>query len=213
MHISCFPRRLRYFQHSQFEFSDFVQQKQHWIHKKLAEQQLAQELRKDLSSADQLLYKGENYQVDYQRDRQFKLIIDNQKITLFIPNSVQTQNIERYKKQKIALWLKQQANSDFPTRLEKLSNQTSLTPNGLTIKQYKARWGSCNNKGHINLNYLLMMTPDFVIDYVIIHELCHLEHMNHSAQFWQLVAYHCPHFKEAKQWLKQNSQQLHAFHD
>jgi predicted metal-dependent hydrolase len=193
--------------------TEFVLQKQTWIRKKLSEQQQTQQLRDELGDTDQIFYKGDSYQIACERDTQFKLVVENQTITLYIPNRVQDESLKHYKKKKIALWFQQQANDQLPNRLERLSLQTSLSPSGLTIKQYKARWGSCNNKGHINLNYLLMMTPDFVIDYVIIHELCHLTHMNHSAQFWQLVAHHCPHFKQAKLWLKQHSQQLHAFHD
>ena len=193
--------------------TEFVIQKQIWVRNKLAEQQHTLKLRDSFNEADQILYKGENHQLVYKRSKQFQLSLENKTITLFTPTRVQEDNIQRYQKQKIALWFQQQANHDLPARLQQLSEQTALNPSGLSIKKYKARWGSCNNKGHINLNYLLMMTPDFVIDYVIIHELCHLKHMNHSAQFWQLVAYHCPNFKQAKQWLKQHSQQLHAFHD
>ncbi len=195
------------------QIDDFVLQKQVWIREKLSQQQVTEQQRNSYRNNDQILSRGENLRLVCERAPQFQLTLEDQQITLFIPNRVSDNNINQYKKKKIALWFQQQANEYLPSQLEKLSKHTSLTPTGLTIKQYKARWGSCNNKGHINLNYLLLMTPDFVIDYVIIHELCHLKHMNHSAQFWQLVAYHCPNFKQAKQWLKQHSHQLHAFHD
>ena len=71
----------------------------------------------------------------------------------------------------------------------------------LKIRKYRARWGSCNSKGQISLNYWLMICPDWVIDYVLIHELCHLQHLDHSRQFWQLVHSYFPNVEQAKQWL------------
>ena len=84
-----------------------------------------------------------------------------------------------------------------------------LTPSKIKIRQYKARWGSCNSRKEVSLNYLLMMAPLWVIDYVIIHELCHLVHMNHSSQFWALVKLHCPDYNTAKQWLITHQKDLH----
>ena len=78
----------------------------------------------------------------------------------------------------------------------------------MNIRQYSARWGSCNNRKEISFNYLLMMAPPWVIDYVVIHELCHLTHLNHSQHFWQLVIKHCAYFQEAKQWLKHHQTEL-----
>lgn len=105
-------------------------------------------------------------------------------------------------------YLAQQAKTYLPKRIALLAEQLGLKPNHINIRRYKARWGSCDSKGKVSLNYLLMMCPNWVIDYVIIHELCHLQHLNHSPEFWQLVATHNPNFKQAKQWLKQHQRQL-----
>jgi len=111
-------------------------------------------------------------------------------------------------KQKLEFWLKNKAINYFDARLADLAQQTELFPSASKIRQYKSRWGSCNNRGELSFNYLLMMTPTWVVDYVIIHELCHLKHLDHSQQFWQLVAKHYPLFSEAKLWLKENQQHL-----
>lgn len=195
------------------QIAEFVEQKQAWINAKLAQQQAIEQRKSDFKNADQVLWRGENKTLVCLRASQYQLSVDDKQVTMHIPNRVNQLNLASYRKKKLALLYQQEAAEHLPTRLAQLSDITGLRPSGLTIKQYKARWGSCNNRGHINLNYLLMMTPDFVIDYVIIHELCHLKHMNHSANFWQLVALHCPDFKQAKQWLKQHNHQLNAFHD
>lgn len=112
-------------------------------------------------------------------------------------------------KKQLESYFKQQAELLINERLELISKQTSLIPLKVNIRQYSARWGSCNNRGEVSFNYLLMMTPLSVIDYVIIHELCHLKYLNHSRNFWQLVEKHSPSYLIAKQWLTSNQSQLH----
>ncbi|GAA0810805.1 SprT family zinc-dependent metalloprotease [Colwellia asteriadis] len=117
--------------------------------------------------------------------------------------------LARSVKKHIESYLSEQAKELMPARVKQLSEQTKLVPAQLNIRQYKARWGSCNSRKEISLNYLLMMAPWWVIDYVIIHELCHLVHLNHSNNFWRLVAKHCPEYLKAKQWLSEHQQALH----
>ena len=90
-------------------------------------------------------------------------------------------------KRQVEAWFKAQATEILTEKTERFSHLLNLFPSDINVRQYKARWGSCNNRGQLSFNYLLLMTPDWVIDYVVIHELCHLKHLNHSRQFWLLV--------------------------
>jgi predicted metal-dependent hydrolase len=74
----------------------------------------------------------------------------------------------------------------------------------LRIKTQKSRWGSCGPNNDINLNWLLMLAPAAALEYVVVHELCHIKHKNHSAAFWQLVAEHLPNYQQQRHWLKQH---------
>ena len=105
-------------------------------------------------------------------------------------------------------WFKVEMNRYLTIRLAQLSTKTQLVPKSFIVKRYKARWGSCNSRGELSFNYLLMMVPSWVIDYVIVHELCHLKHLNHSAAFWRLVALHDANADQAKYWLKTHQRQL-----
>lgn len=78
----------------------------------------------------------------------------------------------------------------------------------ITIRNQKTRWGSCSGKGNLNFNCLLMLTPDEVIDYVVVHELCHLIEMNHSKAFWQQVERMMPDYKEHRRWLKEHGNEI-----
>lgn len=87
-------------------------------------------------------------------------------------------------------------------RVQELSALTGLMPKRVTLREQKARWGSCNSLGHLSLNWKLIVFSKEIIDYVIIHELCHLQHLDHSKSFWQLVSQNCPEYKQAVRSLK-----------
>ena len=74
----------------------------------------------------------------------------------------------------------------------------------ITIRNQKTRYGSCTAKGNLNFNCLIMLMPEKIIDYVIVHELCHIKQMNHSRRFWNEVESILPDYKERRKWLKQN---------
>ena len=82
-------------------------------------------------------------------------------------------------------------------------------PGRVTIREQKSRWGSCSSKGNLNFNWKLIMAPPEALDYVVIHELCHLYEFNHSPRFWALVEAQMPEYKAWKQWLKDHTDDLY----
>jgi predicted metal-dependent hydrolase len=95
-----------------------------------------------------------------------------------------------------------QARRELPMRLLELAAEHGLTVARISIRNQRWRWGSCSPTGHICLNWRLVTMPDWVRDYVLIHELMHLKRMDHSRKFWRLVAAACPRFREARAWLR-----------
>jgi predicted metal-dependent hydrolase len=100
------------------------------------------------------------------------------------------------------------AKSDLPPRLLALAGQLGLAVSKVSVRNQRWRWGSCSPKGHICLNWRLVNTPDFVRDYVMIHELMHLRRMDHSRKFWMLVAGACPDYQSARHWLRAHGRSL-----
>ncbi len=90
----------------------------------------------------------------------------------------------------------------IPKRAEYFAKAVGVDYGRITIRNQKTRWGSCSSKGNLNFNCLLMLTPPEVIDYVIVHELCHRKEMNHSKAFWHEVEKVLPDYKKCVLWLK-----------
>ena len=78
----------------------------------------------------------------------------------------------------------------------------------ITVRDQKSRWGSCSSRGTLSFNYRLMFAPPRVLDYVVVHELCHLTHMNHSKDFWNMVGQIMPDYKIYKEWLREHGHEL-----
>ena len=98
----------------------------------------------------------------------------------------------------------------IPQRVRYYAPLVGVTYGSITIRNQKTRWGSCTAEGNLNFNCLLMLAPPEVLDYVVIHELCHRKEMNHSDKFWAQVARLCPDYKERRKWLKTHGTPLIA---
>lgn len=110
---------------------------------------------------------------------------------------------------KVVQWYKKQAFTDFGRRLEILAAKLGVPTPALQLSNAQSRWGSCNSRGVIRLNWRLLQAPPHIINYVICHELAHLKEMNHSAKFWAVVSNLYPNYKQAEEALKLLSPQLH----
>lgn len=178
----------------------FVDQKKHWIKQKLAQHPPVP--RRELLSGDNLPFMGHDLSLlvesGHKRNR-----IERHGDTLIIQTRDRAPTQET-RRQHIQRWYRQQATELLPARCQALARWADLQPAAIQVKSYKARWGSCTIKGDIQLNWKLIMAPSSIIDYVIIHELCHLKQHNHSPAFWQLVAQFDPNFTTHRAWLKNN---------
>jgi hypothetical protein len=179
------PRR---YKHEKIE--DFILQKKDWILKHLKEKQIAGYyfLAKEVSVLI-------NYDLFLKKPH---IIYLNKKIIANIPagfNSFSQNDIYN-------LWLKHKAKAYLTGRVKELSEITGFSYKKITIRSQKTRWGSCTSSGKLSFNYRLMRFRKEVIDYVIIHELCHRKEMNHSKKFWNLVEEYCPDYKKLKSELR-----------
>jgi len=179
-----------------------IHEKKEWIQKKLKNSL------KNLENIDQISngyikYKGLKLWLIYEKANFEKIVLCSKELKIFY-NQNKTKNLRKL----ILDWLKLKSKIFLKDRLIFLSNKIDIRFNTLKIKSYKARWGSCNDKGEIFLNWKLIMLPESVIDYVLIHELAHIIVPNHSKDFWSLVESKDPSYKEKKRWLMDNGSNL-----
>lgn len=106
--------------------------------------------------------------------------------------------------------LTKEAKNKLTKKTEHFADIIGVDYGTITIRKQKTRWGSCSSKGNLNFNCLLMKTPEYVQDYVVVHELCHRIQMNHSKAFWSEVEKVLPDYKEAKRWLSDNGSAIMA---
>ena len=95
-----------------------------------------------------------------------------------------------------------QAKHVFPERTAHFASLVGVTYGRITIRHQVSRWGSCSSQGNLNFNCLLMLCPEEVLDYVVVHELCHRKYMNHSTAFWKVVSEVLPDYQDRRKWLK-----------
>jgi len=183
------------------EIQKFISEKSAWIEKnhRLIKARLKDDLNHNLNS--QCLYLGSLYPIKIDHNSFDQISFNGQ---IFTMNDESSKTISLILKS----WYKKRFMEVTLPRLNYFSDKYNLKVNQVRVKEQKTLWGSCSSKNNINLNYLLIMAPIKVIDYVIVHELVHTVHKNHSVKFWQKVETIMPTYKEARYWLKDNGYKL-----
>ena len=120
---------------------------------------------------------------------------------------LEAESTEKLTREKV-IALAEEALKIIPARVEYFAKVIGVTYGKITIRNQKTRWGSCSSKGNLNFNCLLMLAPPEVLDYVVVHELCHRKQMNHSKAFWLEVEKVLPDYKEARKCLKEEGSQM-----
>ena len=176
----------------------FIEDKQAWIREKLSIVKENKNKYEDILSLEKFLLFGNRYKV---LKSQVKQIETNDKFEIVIPTKVDDSKVLRT----LVLWYKKVAKKFLSERLQFIEEKIKLKSTALRFSDSKGRWGSCNSFGTIHLNWRVVMLPPKIIDYVIVHELCHLKQMNHSKDFWSLVAKFLPEYEKQKKEIKEYS--------
>lgn len=181
---------------------ELVQDKEKWIRGKLQEIGRQQKLRQPLQfqTGDELWFLGEKYTFTVTDGSG---MIYRQGDQLYFPR----EQLERGP-ELLSRWFKKEAEGILRERTEFFSGLTGIKYNSVKIAAARKRWGSCSSKGNLSFSWRLLQAPLPVIDYVVVHELVHIEHMNHSRQFWARVEEILPDYREKREWLRENGRLL-----
>jgi predicted metal-dependent hydrolase len=187
---------------------EILRSKARWISRNLARfnQFELLPIRKKLGSGDTIPYLGRDLELVPQENHHGdNVVLEEAKLAVspeLFNNGLLGPALEQ--------WYRVEAARLINERTTNLGSQMGIIYKRLVIRGQKTRWGSCSHKKNLSFNWKLIMAPEPVIDYVIIHELIHLKEMNHSKKFWELVARNCPGWREHKKWLKQHEVDLTA---
>ena len=201
------------------EIAGFVEQKVDWILKQRELQQDREDMRlvRRFETDYSFPYLGEERLIEMQSGKKTKISYENDKILIQTPFYDALEADYEAKENEIAIehlqndlkkWYKKQAATYITKRVEYYKDIVGVTVNSVSIKSRKSQWGSCDSNGDITFSWRLVMARPEAIDYVVIHELCHRKHMDHSREFWNQVQKYMPDFKAQKQWLEENSVNL-----
>jgi predicted metal-dependent hydrolase len=175
-----------------------LEMKATWIASK---QQYFKQKGKILLRRNELLLFGNRYAYFYSSQYKKKVVVNEESRTIQARRNLLDVNIQEK-------WLKSVAKKYIYPRVAELSGNLMLPFNRLFLRSQKRKWGNCSANKNISINWRIIKAPDFVIDYVIIHELCHTLIMRHTVKFETLLNSHCPDYKQAQAWLEKYGNSL-----
>lgn len=150
-------------------------------------------------------YQGRACQLAFRASRLKRIKIEfAERFIAHVPETLDEVDHSDAVREALTRWLKKDAKVKAGLYVEKHAHRNALYPRSITIKTQKSRWGSCGAHNDINLNWLLILAPSEVFEYVVVHELCHIKERNHSSRFWGLVAEHLPDYQQRRRWLKEH---------
>lgn len=186
-----------------FLVDQFVQKHTEWIETQRAKQ--AQ--RPQFETQDSITIFGTQYKKNVTQNPLQSAGVHIEEGSL-VCNVLHADSENKATSEKITQFLKNTATQYIVAKTHQLAAIMNVSFSGITLKQQKTRWGSCSSKKHLNFNWRLVHFPTPIIDYVIVHELAHLTHMDHSQKFWRLVAQFDPEHAVHRGWLKRNGMTL-----
>lgn len=188
------------------QLNQILQEKSAWILNKLALREANTIEPVQWQHGEHLLFLGQDIMlqvVETKGKSQVQLTADQLVV------SIKESTSQTLVAKKALQWFQQQAFEDFARRVEIFATKLGVKPPPVALSNAQSRWGSCNSRGQVRLNWRLIQAPPQVINYVVCHELAHLKEMNHSARFYSVLAQLFPDHADAEKLLKQISPQLH----
>jgi len=191
---------------STLEADKLVQQQYHWIIRALGRMQSQSPASTDTQPESIHLPAIEQWiRIQYACQQKRNVMLDGDVLC------VRLSKTDKHVPKLLHMWLKAYAKKYLPNMLAKVAKDMGLSYQSVSIRLQKTRWGSCSHKQSIALNAKLLLLPKEVLHYVLVHELAHLVHMNHSPQFWQYVAHFVHDYTKQRQALRESSLALPAW--
>lgn len=180
--------------------------KRHWVREKITlHQESAPVSSKQFVSGEAFAYLGRNYRLKVERGSFAPAKLVSGRLLVTLPQGAEQPHMIR---NALIRWYTRQAEQKLTEKVTRFAPMVEVEPDGIGIRTFKSRWGSCTSKGKLEFNWQVMMAPNQMEEYVVIHELCHLIRHDHSPEFWREMTRLMPDCQQRRKWLKENALNL-----
>jgi len=192
------------------DIETLVRKKSEWIIRKQADLRRIERLHppKAYAGGEEFFFLGEGYSLDIREghgERAFRIDPETRKIIVRISAGLPDGERREEIRAAVSAWYRAEAMAILDLRVRLFSRQIGVLPKGILVREQVRRWGSCSGAGVLRFNWKLVMAPLRILDYVVVHEICHLKVRNHSKAFWEEVGRTVPDYKERRAWLRGNA--------
>lgn len=191
---------------SDIRIQEVVNNKARWVREKLHIQSKHYPVRsKEYVAGECFAYLGKNYRLKIQSGTHRDVKLKNGRLVVTLPD--QTNSPVDVKKA-LEGWYRRHALLKLTEKVARYAEIIGVAASSVNIKTFKSRWGSCTTAGDVTFNWKIVIAPNRIVDYVVVHELCHMKHHDHSLEFWKSVEKVIPDYLSCKEWLKDNGSGL-----
>lgn len=196
---------------TQSRIVDFINRKSDWIREKCEDHLQRPKMEpKIFNDGEQFLYLGRHYALQVTQGSSACVKMWRGKLMVWIDVARDDKKRRGQVRRQLVDWYQKCALERFLKRTQYYSKvlKVNVDPKTVGIRQYRSRWASCSSEGILRFNWKVIMAPSWVVDYVVVHELSHLIHFNHSLRFWRCVGAAIPDYQMAQLWLKENAYRM-----
>jgi len=190
------------------KIDQLLETKRRWIKEKITlHQEMTPASSRRYISGEAFSYLGRNYRLKVEKGNFAPVKLLNGRLVVTVPTGAEQPHMVR---NALVRWYKRQAEQKLTEKVNRFAPVVGVEPGGVGIRTFKSRWGSCTAKGKLEFNWQIMLAPNRMVDYVVIHELCHLIRHDHSAAFWREMSRSMPDYESCRAWLRDNAARLNV---
>ena len=194
---------------SEQRIEELVKNRTVWIRQKLKIQtETIRPKDKEYVNGETFSYLGRNYRLKCLSGGSGEAKLTNGYLTVWLTKDASGAAVGGCVWQSLQQWYQARALEKLKEKTKRYSAILGVSPQSVGVKEYKARWGSCSSSGDVTYNWRIIMAPHHIVDYIVVHELCHLLEHNHGPKYWKHVKNVIPDYKECREWLKVNGEGL-----
>ena len=194
---------------SDTKINEYIKEKYRWIKRNLQKRiEFIPPKSKEFKSGSKLLYLGNEFTLNIKASKLNTVKITNEEIIISMPVDIGKSAQKTLLGNLLLNWYHVEATKVLKAKVEKYESLIGVKHTSFKLGDFKSKWGHCTNLNDLAFNWRLILAPEDVLDYVVVHELCHILEHNHSSKFWKLVASYLPNYQKQEQWLNENSNKV-----